>query len=87
MFLSASSPSIIELGLQPTFDRFAHGARNDDATGRGLGFEAGRDVYAITVEVFAFHDQVAKVQADPEHDGACLQVGRGWLQSWPAGMR
>ena len=64
----------MELGLEPAFDRFADGARDDDATGRGLGFEAGRHVHAIAVEVFAFHDQIAEVQADPEHDARVFRL-------------
>ena len=75
----------VELGLEPAFDRFADGARDDDAAGRGLGFEAGRHVHAVAVEVFAFHDQIAKVQADPEHDARVFRLvavgfGHGLLE-------
>ena len=70
----------MELGLEPAFDRFADGARDDDATGRGLGFEARRHVHAIAVEILAIDDQVAEVQANAEHDGGIhglVSVGLG----------
>jgi len=58
----------------PTFNRFADGARDDYATGRSLGFEARRYVHALAVKVIAIDDQIAKVQADPEHDARVFRL-------------
>ena len=59
--------------------------RDHDAAGRRFGLQARRHVHAIAVEVVAIHDQVAKVQADAEHDGGVLGLvpvglGHGLLE-------
>ncbi len=53
--------------------------------GRRFRLQPGRHVHAIAVEIVAVDDQVAEVQADPEHDGGVLGlvaigVGHGLLE-------
>ena len=47
--------------------------------------EARRHVHAVTVEVVAFDDQIAEVQADPEHNARVFRLvavglGHGLLE-------
>ena len=82
-----SSPSVIKRRLQPDRDGFAHGARYDDAAGRRFSFQAGRDIDAVAVKIVTIDNQVAKMQADAEHDLFSSGAAPGWCRPWPAGIR
>ena len=53
--------------------------------GRRFRLQPRRDVHAVAIEIVAIDDQVAEVQADPEHDGGVLGLvpvglGHGLLE-------
>jgi hypothetical protein len=52
--------------------RIAHGARDENATWLGQRLKARRDVDAVAVDVVAFDDHVAEVDADAEFDAAVV---------------
>ena len=85
MFLRVRLPEIVERGLEPARDRVVHVTRDHDAAGRRFRLQPGRDVHAVAVEIVAIDDQVAEMQADPEHDGGVLGLvpvglGHGLLE-------
>lgn len=65
---------IVEAGFEPTSDRLVNSAGDHDAARLCLRLQPGRHVHTITVKIVALDDQVAKMQADPEHDGGILRL-------------
>ncbi len=46
-----------------------HRRRDRDAAGFGQGLQPRRDVDAVAVEIAAFDDHIADIDADPEYHG------------------
>src|SRR5262249_41621367 len=59
----------MERNLEPPGDGLPHGARNYDPARRRLALQPGRHIDGVPVDVIALDDDVAQVEADPEHDG------------------
>ena len=68
----------LQFRLEPALDGIVH-RLTPRSRPAALRFQPGRDVDAIAIKVVAVDDQVAKVQADAEHDGGVL--GRSRLAS------
>ena len=66
--LEREIPQIIERGFEPASHCLMNSARDHDAAGRRLRLQPCGHVHAVAVEVVAFDDQVAEVQADAEDD-------------------
>src|SRR5262245_27866809 len=58
----------MERNFEPSGDGLPHGARNYDPARRCLALQPSGHIYGVTVDVIALHDNVAKVEPDPEYD-------------------
>ena len=77
--------AIREANVDPIADALVDDRGDADPTGLGARLQARRDVDAVAVKVVVFNDDIAKIDADSEHDGrlarVCLrQRGAGALQ-------
>ena len=69
IFLTADFAAILEANVDPIADAFVDDRGDADPAGLGERFQAGGDIDAIAVNVVAFDDDVAEIDADPQHDG------------------
>src|SRR5262245_13896829 len=53
---------------QLAVDMLEHASRNAQPSGLRQSFKASRDVYAVPVEVIAFHHHITEINSDAEHD-------------------
>ena len=60
--------------LHPPGSGFVKRARDNDPTGRGFAFKSCGDIHSIPIEVASIYEQVAKMQANPEHDALLLRL-------------
>ena len=70
--LQGLSAEIVETYLDLALDVIIGGARDENTARFGHGFEAGRDVDAVTVEIAAFDHDIAEIYADAQDDAAIL---------------
>src|SRR5262249_9176556 len=81
--LDALLAEIFEFGVQSSADLVAHRGGDTDAAGLSERLQARGNVDAIAKDVVAFHDHVAKIDADAKLDRACrrdIRIAPGHLR-------
>src|SRR6266536_1547078 len=63
---SASFAIVLESNLQSIANLIAYCLRHHDPAGFGATLQADGDVYAVAINVLAFHDNVSEVNTDPK---------------------
>ena len=66
--------AIREANVDPIADALVDDRGDADPTGLGERLQARRDVDAVAVKVVVFNDDIAKIDADSEHDGRLARV-------------
>ena len=70
--LEPQCPKIVKCRFKPTRDSIVHVARYDDPARRRFRLQPGRHIHAVPIKVVAVHDQIAEMQANPEHNAGVL---------------
>ena len=60
--------AILKANVDPIADAFVDDRGNADAAGLGQRFQPRGNVDAIAVDVVALNDDIAEIDADPQHD-------------------
>ena len=68
MFFNSFSPKIGEVEIESVADMFANGLRDGYSTGIGDAFQAHSYVDAVAENIFAFDDDITKINADAKLD-------------------
>jgi hypothetical protein len=72
--LQRQEANIVQARLQLACDSIMNVARQDDSIWRSLGFETGRHIHAIAVQIMSVDDEIAEVKADPENDPGVFRL-------------
>ena len=68
-------PAVVKNRVDTVGDTFVNNRRDANAAGLGERLEPRGEVDAVAVDVVAVDDDVAQVNADPEHNGVWASSG------------
>ena len=80
--LDTDVAAVLEANVDPIADALVDDRGDADPAGLGERLQARGDVDAIAVDVVAFNDDIAEIDADSEHDG---WLGRAVIRQGSAG--
>ena len=67
--LDTDFAAVLEANVDPIADAFVDDRGDADPAGLGQRLQPRGDIDAIAVDVVAFNDDIAKIDADSQHDG------------------
>ncbi len=77
--LDTDVAAVLETNVDPIANTLVDDRRDADPTGLGERLQARRDIDTIAVDIVAFNDDIAEVDAYSEHNGwlGCAVIQRG----------